>query len=39
MKIRCKIKSVVGMNFKKWLAKVINVIFKYILNNYFIECG
>ena len=39
MKIRCKIKSVVRVNFKKLLAKTINLIFKYILSNYFVECG
>ena len=39
MKIGCKIKSVVGMNFKKLLAKVVNLIFKYILDSYFVECG
>ena len=38
MKIGCKIESVVGVNFKKLLAKVVNLIFKYILSNYFIEC-
>ena len=38
VKIRCKIESVVGMNFKKLLAKIVNLIFKYILNSYFIEC-
>ena len=38
MKIGCKIKSVVGVNFKKLLAKIMNLIFKYILNNYFVEC-
>ena len=27
------------MNFKKLLAKVVNLIFKYILSSYFIECG
>ena len=39
VKIGCKIESVVGVNFKKLLAKVVNLIFKYILNSYFIECG
>ena len=38
MKSRYKIKSVVGVNFKKLLAKVVNLIFKYILCSYFIEC-
>ena len=38
MKIGYKIKSVIGMNFKKLLAKVMNLIFKYILSSYFIEC-
>ena len=36
MKIGCKIESVVGMNFKKLLAKIVNLIFKYILNSYFV---
>ena len=39
MKIWSKIKSVVGVNFKKLLAKIMNLIFKYILRSYFIECG
>ena len=39
MKIGCKIKSMIKVNFKKLLAKIMNLIFKYILNNYFIECG
>ena len=39
MKIGCKIESVVEVYFKKLLAKVVNLIFKYILNSYFIECG
>ena len=39
MKIGCKIESVVGVNFKKLLAKVVNLIFKYILSSYFVECG
>ena len=39
MKIRCKIESMVGVNFKKLLAKVVNLIFKYILSSYFVECG
>ena len=39
MKIRCKIESVVGMNFKKLIAKIVNLIFKYILSSYFVECG
>ena len=38
-KIGCKIENVIGVNFKKLLDKIINLIFKYILNNYFIECG
>ena len=38
MKIGCKIESVVGVNFKKLLAKIVNLIFKYILSSYFIEC-
>ena len=38
MKIRCKIESVIGVNFKKLLAKIVNLICKYILNSYFIEC-
>ena len=39
MKIGCKIENVVGVNFKKLLAKIVNLIFKYILSSYFIECG
>ena len=39
MKIGCKIESVVGVNFKKLIAKIVNLIFKYILSSYFIECG
>ena len=38
MKIGCKIESVVGVNFKKLLAKVVNLIFKYILSSYFVQC-
>ena len=38
MKIGCKIESVVGVNFKKLLTKIMNLTFKYILNSYFIEC-
>ena len=33
VKIRCKIESVVGVNFKKLLAKIMNLIFKYILSS------
>ena len=39
VKIRCKIENVVGVNFKKLLAKIVNLIFKYFLSSYFIECG
>ena len=39
MKIECKIESVIGVNFKKLLAKIMNLIFKYILISYFVECG
>ena len=39
MKIRCKIKSMVGVNFKKLLTKIMNLIFKYILSSYFVVCG
>ena len=39
MKIGCKIESVVGVNFKKLPAKVVNLRFKYILSSYFVECG
>ena len=39
MKIWCKIESMVGVNFKKLLAKIVNLIFKYILSSYFVECG
>ena len=38
MKSGCKIENMIGVNFKKLLTKVINLIFKYILNSYFIEC-
>ena len=38
MKIGCKIKSVIEVNFKKLLTKIVNLIFKYILSSYFIEC-
>ena len=31
MKIGCKIK--IGVNFKKLLAKIVNLIFKYILSS------
>ena len=33
MKIMCKIESMVEANFKKLLAKVVNLIFKYILSS------
>ena len=33
VKIGCKIESVVGVNFKKLLAKIVNLIFKYILSS------
>ena len=39
MKMRSKIESMVGVNFKKLLAKIVNLIFKYILSSYFVECG
>ena len=39
MKMGCKIESVIGVNFKKLLAKIVNLIFKYILSSYFIEYG
>ena len=39
MKMECKIESMIGMNFKKLLAKIINLIFKYILISCFIEYG
>ena len=38
MKIGCKIESMVRVNFKKLLAKVMNLIFKYILSSYFVQC-
>ena len=38
MKMGCKIESAIGMNFKKLLAKIVNLIFKYNLSSYFIEC-
>ena len=37
MKIGCKIESVVEVYFKKLLAKVVNLIFKYILSSYFVK--
>ena len=37
MKIGCKIESVIGLYFKILLAKIVNLIFKYTLNSYFIE--
>ena len=36
MKIGCKIKSVVGVNFKKLLVKIVKLIFKYFLSSYFV---
>ena len=39
MKIECKIESVVVVNFKRLLTKIVNLIFKYILSSYFVECG
>ena len=33
VKIGCKIESVVRVNFKKLLAKIVNLIFKYILSS------
>ena len=39
MKIGYKIESVIGVYFKKLLAKVVNLIFKYILSSYFVEYG
>ena len=39
LKVRCKIESVVGVYFKKLLAKIVNLIFKYILSSYFVKCG
>ena len=33
MKIGCKIESVVGVSFKKLLAKIVNLIFEYILSS------
>ena len=37
MEIRCKIESMFRVNFKKLLTEIINLIFKYILNSYFIK--
>ena len=34
----CKIKSVIEVYFKKLLAKIVNLIFKYILSSYFVKC-
>ena len=39
LEVKCKIESVVGVYFKKLLAKVVNLIFKYILSSYFVKCG
>ena len=33
MKIEYKIESMIRMNFKKLLIKIVNLIFKYILSN------
>ena len=33
VKIGCKIESVIEVNFKKLLAKIVNLIFKYILSS------
>ena len=33
MKIGCKIENVVEVNFKKLLAKIVNLILKYILSS------
>ena len=33
MKNGCKIKNVVGVNFKKLLTKIMDLIFKYILSS------
>ena len=33
MKIGYKIENVIRMNFKKLIAKIMNLIFKYILNS------
>ena len=27
------------MDFKKLLAKIVNLLFKYFLSNYLVECG
>ena len=35
--MRYKIKSMIKVNFNKLLTKIVNLIFKYILNNYFIK--
>ena len=37
LEVGCKIKSVVEMNFKKLLAKIVNLLFKYFLSSYFIK--
>ena len=39
VKIGYKIESVIGVNFKKWLANIVNLIFKYIMSSYFVKCG
>ena len=33
MKIGCKLESVVGVNSKKLLTKIVNLILKYILSS------
>ena len=33
MKIECKVESVIVVNFKKLLVKIVNLIFKYILSS------
>ena len=38
LEVRCKIESVVEVYFKKLLAKIVNLIFKYILSSYFVKC-
>ena len=37
MKIGCKIESMVGVNFKKLLVKIVNLLFKYILSSYLLS--
>ena len=39
LEVGCKIDSAIGVNFKKLLVKIVNLIFKYFLSSYFVKCG